>query len=148
MIRPSALPFLLVVFAACVGDDPAPVSGSSGTSGDSGTSAGTRSITCDAKSVCKGTNRCCGVGTDWINARCLDDCAGAYELACDDATDCGGGLVCCYVSDGGARVKASYCKASCVGLERQLCKAGSTECVTGGCAPFVAHAPEGLAACQ
>ena len=151
MIRPSALPFVLIVLAACVGDDPGPISGTSGTSGsvgDSGASTGTRSISCDAKSVCTGRNNCCGVGTDWINAKCLEDCAGAYELTCDDATDCGAGLVCCYVSDGGARAKLSYCKASCAGPERQLCKAGSTECRTGGCTPFVAHSPGGLAECQ
>jgi hypothetical protein len=149
-MRPSALPLVLLALVACVGDDPPPSSGSSGTSGTSGTSGGTgtRSINCDAKNVCKGTDRCCGIGTDWIGSSCKGDCAGAYELACDDAADCGTGEVCCYVSDGGARVKLSYCKSTCTGIERQLCKPGGSECRTGSCVPFVNHSPEGLSECQ
>jgi hypothetical protein len=137
-----------------VGDDPVTTSsgssGTSGASGDSGTSGGTgtRSINCNAKLACTGTTKCCGVGTDWIGASCKEDCTPAYELACDDATDCGGGQVCCYVTDGGARVKTSYCKAACEGAEQQLCKAGSTECRTGTCTPFVNRSPEGLAGCK
>jgi hypothetical protein len=56
--------------------------------------------------------------------------------------------VCCYVTDGGARVKASYCKAACAAVEKQLCKAGSTECRAGNCVPLVNHSPNGLAECQ
>ena len=150
VIRPSALPFLLLVLVACVGEDATTTAGSSGTSGTSGTSGGTgtRSINCDAKGTCTGTNKCCGVGIDWIGSACKNDCAGAYELACDDAADCSAGQVCCYVSDGGARVKLSYCKATCATVERQLCKPGSSECLTGSCTPFQQHAPEGLAECK
>jgi hypothetical protein len=155
----AAAPILVatVVLVACVGSDPTPIvvnndGGSSGTSGSSGSSGGTgtRSIGCDAKTTCTGTDLCCGVGTDWIGSACKADCGGAYYLTCDDATDCTGGQVCCYKTDGGARAVASYCAASCrpEQQELQLCKPGSSECKTGSCTPLTQFSPNGLAACK
>jgi len=163
LVRLSALSFLSVIVVACVGNDPVATSGSSGTSGsgtsgssgtvDSGADAsggGGRSISCDATSTCTNTQKCCGVGTDWINASCKDDCGAAYELACDDAADCGTGKVCCAVTDGGARVTRSYCKASCAAAETQLCDPGADkECTSpASCTPFVNWSPSGLSRCQ
>ena len=152
----AALVFALtVVLVACVGSDPTPVvvandGGSSGASGSSGGS-GTRSIGCDAKTTCSGTDLCCGVGTDWIGAACKADCAGAYSLACDDEADCGSGQVCCYKTDGGARAVASFCAASCRAdqQELQLCKSSNPgECKTGSCTPLTQFSPNGLSACK
>jgi len=147
VIRPSALPFLVVLFAACVGSDPV-INTTSPEGGGGG--GGTRSINCDGMSTCNGTQLCCAVGVDWIGSTCKDACTG-YELGCDDATDCGPAKVCCYTTDGGARVAKSYCKAACGGgLERQLCATGAdNECAAPAtCVPFVNHSPTGLARCQ
>ena len=152
-MRPSSLPFLVVAFVACIGDDPTP-SGSRGTSGTSGTSgsSGTVSvgINCDGLATCKGTQKCCGVARDWIGSACKADCGGAVELACDDATDCGSGLVCCSQTDGGARTTKSYCKASCAPTEPQLCSlSGTTECAAPTtCSPYTMWSPNGIARCK
>jgi hypothetical protein len=146
------------VVIGCVGDDPEPASSSSSSGSTSSSSSssssggsGARSIVCDAKTTCTGTDKCCGVGTDWIGSACKADCGGAYSLTCDDAKDCGAGQVCCYKSDGGARAVASYCAAECRAdkLEKQLCALGAAgECKTGACTPITEFSPSGLARCE
>ncbi len=157
------------VVVACVGDDPSPAPPGTTTSGDGGASSssstsstssggsssssggGTRSVGCDAKTTCTGTDLCCGVGIDWIGASCKPDCGGAYSLRCDDAADCGQGQVCCYTTDGGARAVASFCADACrpEKSEKQLCKLGAAgECKAGSCTPLTQFSPNGLAKCE
>ena len=119
-------------------------------SGDGG-SLHPRSVSCDATSICTGTDKCCGQGNDWIPAVCKADCGGAYSLWCDDAKDCETGQVCCYVTDGGARATASFCAASCRPEkdEHQLCNS-ATECSPPGqvCTPISEFSPSGLSRCN
>lgn len=140
---------------ASVTPDAAPSSVDASSAADAadawGRDASARSVTCDAKATCSGADKCCGVGTDWIDASCKTDCGGAYSLSCDDATDCAQGELCCYVTDGGARAVASFCAASCrpEKNEMQLCAIGGpAECATGSCTPLTAFSPSGLAHCN
>jgi hypothetical protein len=100
--------------------------------------------------ACAGTALCCGTGTDWLNVSCRTDCSAAYQLQCDDRTDCAPGNVCCMITDGGARATDSVCKTSCTGTsEQQLCKLGvAGECLTGTCQHLAAFSPGGLSSCR
>lgn len=162
---------ILLLTVACVGDEPVTVtkvpddgsSSSNSSSGgsdssssgaiDSGVETGgpssSAAVVCEGK-TCHSPDRCCGVGTDWIDAACKPDCDGAYFLLCDDASDCGAGEVCCYTTDGGARATASFCAASCKApQENQLCKVDAkNECTAGSCSPLTMFSPSGLATCR
>lgn len=110
-------------------------------------------MSCDGKSTCKNSDFCCGgAGTsDWIGAACKADCQGAYQLSCDDATDCTSGMVCCMTTDLGARAKRSYCAQTCPSGEgeAQLCSLDHSECPAGTeCRALTMFSPEGLARCS
>lgn len=117
---------------------------------DSGGPGGNRTITCET-SVCTGADKCCSVGIDWPGATCKPDCAGSpYSLTCDDATDCGAGMLCCYTTDGGARAAGTYCAATCpVASDKgQLCKT-TEECPPARvCSTLTQFSPSGLSRCN
>lgn len=126
-----------VVLVACVGDDPPPTKGGvdGGTVGtvDSAPPTVTRSINCNSNAVCTGNDVCCSLNNTWAKGTgtCKPTCGAERTFACDDASDCATGLVCCMTTDGGAQAIAASCAASCSGSQEQLCSLTASEC-TGG----------------
>jgi hypothetical protein len=126
-------------------------SGSSSADASDGGGSGNRSINCNATSVCTGADKCCAVGIEWTAASaCKADCGGAYELTCDDASDCGNGMTCCYKTDGGARAVASFCALTCRPEQNELQLCASIDECSGGksCTPLTQFSPSGLKSCN
>jgi hypothetical protein len=75
-------------------------------------------------------NYCCGgngAGDICVSATSTDDCP--WEITCDNAAECGPGLVCCY--DNAPNVTQSMCQTSCGGANQlQFCTT-SAECLGG-----------------